>query len=36
MKSILQNEKRCYVCGLYSPVEEHHTIHGNANRKISE
>lgn len=36
MKSILQREKRCYTCGLYAPVEEHHTIFGNANRKISE
>lgn len=36
MKSILQTEKRCYVCGLYSPVEEHHIYYGTANRKISE
>lgn len=36
MKSILQNEKRCYVCGLYSPVEVHHIYMGNPNRRISE
>jgi len=36
MKSILQEEKRCYICGLYSPVEEHHIYFGKANRKISE
>lgn len=36
MKSILQKDKRCYVCGLYSPVEEHHIFFGSANRKISE
>lgn len=36
MKSILQKDKRCYICGLYYPTEEHHTIFGTANRKISE
>lgn len=36
MKSILQKEKRCYICGLYEPVEDHHIFFGNANRKISE
>ena len=36
MKSIIQKEKRCYICGLYSPVEEHHIFFGTANRKISE
>lgn len=36
MKSILQEEKRCYICGLYSPVEEHHIYFGNPNRRISE
>lgn len=34
-KSIMQTEKRCYVCGLYSPVECHH-IYMGPNRKISE
>ncbi len=36
MKSIIQNKKQCYVCGLYRPVEEHHVFFGNANRKVSE
>ncbi len=36
MKSILQNKKRCYICGLYNPVEEHHIFFGTANRKVSE
>lgn len=36
MDSIMQNKKRCYVCGLYAPVEEHHIFFGNPNRKISE
>lgn len=35
MKSIIQDEKRCYVCR--SPyVEEHHCMYGTANRKLSE
>ena len=36
MNSILQSQKRCYICGLYSPVEEHHIYFGTSNRKISE
>lgn len=35
MKSIIQDEKVCIVCG--SPyVEEHHIFEGTANRKLSE
>jgi len=36
MKSIMQSEKRCYICGLYAPIEDHHIYFGNSNRKISE
>lgn len=36
MKSILQNKKECYVCGLYAPLECHHIYFGNPNRNISE
>lgn len=36
MKSILQREKRCYRCGSYQWLEEHHIYEGNPNRKISE
>ena len=32
MDSIMQNKKRCYVCGLYAPVEEHHIFFGNPKR----
>ena len=35
MKSIIQREKQCLVCGNYQ-VEEHHCIYGTANRKLSE
>lgn len=35
MKSILQNIKRCWVCG--NPyVEEHHVLYGTSKRKLSE
>lgn len=35
MKSIIQKEKECYICG--TPyVEEHHIFYGTANRKLSE
>lgn len=35
MKSIIQKEKECYICGTTVWLEEHH-IFGGANRKISE
>lgn len=35
MKSILQDERKCWFCG--SPyVEEHHVFYGTANRQLSE
>lgn len=35
MKSIIQRDKQCFVCG--SPyVHEHHIFGGVANRKLSE
>lgn len=36
MKSIIQNEKVCYVCGTTVWLEEHHIFEGTANRKLSE
>lgn len=36
MKSILQRDKRCYICGSYEWLEEHHIYAGNPNRRISE
>lgn len=35
MKSIIQNDKRCYICGSNRWIEEHH-VYGGANRKLSE
>lgn len=36
MKSILQKNKECYICGRTNNLHEHHVIHGTANRKKSE
>lgn len=36
MKSIMQNGKKCYICGFNGYTEEHHIYHGASNRKISE
>ena len=35
MKSIIQDEKQCYVCRNPN-VEEHHVYYGTANRTLSE
>lgn len=36
MNSILQSECRCYFCGSYEWIEEHHIFGGDPNRRISE
>lgn len=36
MKSIIQSEKRCFICGTTSDLECHHCIHGTANRKNAD
>ena len=35
MKSILQTNKKCWVCGNPN-TEEHHVIYGTAKRKLSD
>lgn len=35
-KSIMQDEKRCYLCGKLTDLEKHHVFGGVANRPISE
>lgn len=35
-KSIMQTEKRCYVCGTTYDLHDHHIFYGTANRKQSE
>ena len=36
MRSILQAEKACYLCGRRFHLEKHHIFGGVANRKLSE
>ena len=36
MKSILQDEKVCFLCGREYGLEKHHIFAGVANRRISE
>lgn len=36
MESIIQHEKRCYVCYLTEGIEEHHIIFGTGRRELSE
>ena len=36
MKSIMQDEKRCYYCPCQYGLERHHVLGGTANRKLSE
>lgn len=36
MRSIMQKEQRCYICGYTKTLEVHHCLHGTANRKNSE
>ena len=35
-KSIIQTERRCYMCGSYQWLEEHHVYSGWGVREISE
>lgn len=36
MRSIIDNRKRCYVCGTTLDLHKHHIIHGLSNRDKSE
>ncbi len=36
MKSIMQTERRCYICGAINGLHEHHIFFGTGNRKVSE
>ena len=36
MKSIIQKEKECYICGSKNNLHLHHIFFGTANRKISD
>lgn len=37
MESIMQKDRYCYLCGkVNAPLECHHVLNGNPNRKLSE
>lgn len=36
MKTVLQKEKKCYVCGTTYGLHDHHIFYGTSNRKNSE
>ena len=36
MKSILQDEKECYICHSTQNLHLHHVFYGTANRKLSD
>ena len=35
-KSIIDNERRCHICGSTDNLHKHHVIYGWANRKLSD
>ena len=35
-KSLISNDKKCYVCRTTSSLHKHHIFYGTANRKISD
>ena len=36
IQSVLQDEKKCWICGSMVDLERHHIMSGTANRKLSE
>lgn len=36
MKSIMQSDKKCYICDSINDLQEHHIFGGNPRRKNSE
>lgn len=36
IKSVMQSEKRCFVCGKAYDLERHHAISGWANRRLAD
>lgn len=36
MRSVMQTETACYICGTTYQLERHHCIHGTANRRLAE
>lgn len=36
MKSVMQSNKRCFICGKRTDLSVHHALHGTANRKLAD
>lgn len=36
MESLIQKEKECFICGTTLNLENHHALHGNANRRLCD
>ena len=36
MESIIQSEKRCFLCGRQTELQVHHCISGTANRRLAD
>lgn len=36
MKSIIQEERKCYLCGEIRNLHRHHCLYGTANRRLAE
>lgn len=36
MKSIISNDRKCFICGATESLHKHHIFYGNANRRNSE
>ena len=36
MKSIIQENKSCFICGSTQNLQRHHTWHGTANRRLAD
>ena len=36
MKSLINNDKQCFICGSIHNIHKHHIYYGTANRKLSE
>lgn len=36
MQSIIKNSRSCFFCGSETGLEQHHAMHGTANRKLAD
>ena len=36
MSIMYKSPDRCFICGKFTPLEEHHVWHGTANRRLAD